>query len=192
MLLGEISRIKTGLVLTRKKAEIDYEIKARYPLITLKNIQADGTFTEDAFEYFDSKDELGGEHFTQEGDILIRLSHPNTAIYVDKDQEGLLIPSYFANIRVNHDGFVAGYVAWYLNSEQVKNELLKFQVGTNIPSTNKGILEQIDIPEADREKQQIITHVQQLYRKEKALYQKLIHEKEKLYKAVTYSIVGVK
>jgi hypothetical protein len=35
----------------------------------------------------------------------------------------------------------------------------------------------------------MITELQQLYRKEKRLYQKLMAEKEKFYKAVTYSII---
>jgi restriction endonuclease S subunit len=192
MLLGEIAQIKTGLVLTRKKAEIDLEIKARYCLITLKNIQADATLTDEPIEIFNSKEELDEEYFTREGDVLIRLSHPNTAIYIDQDQEGLLIPSYFAKIRIHNQSFMPGYIAWYLNTEKVKSELLRFQAGTNIPSTNKNVLEQISIPEVDMEKQQMITHVQQLYRKEKSLYQKLMQEKEKLYKAVSYSIIGIK
>jgi len=74
----------------------------------------------------------------------------------------------------------------------VKADLLKFQTGTNIPSTNKKILEQLSIPELDRHKQEMITRLQQLYRKEKSLYRRLMQEKEKLYKAVAYSIAGMK
>lgn len=192
MQLGEIASIKTGLVLTRKKAELEHEIKANYPLITLKNIQVDGTLTEEPFEEFKSKNELGEEYFTREGDVLIRLSHPNTAFFINKELRGLLVPSYFANIRIQSQSFVSGYIAWYLNTEKVKSELLKFQAGANIPSTNKNILEQIDIPEVDLEKQRVITEVQLLYRKEKELNQRLMQEKEKLYKAVSFSIIGIK
>lgn len=192
MLLGEIAQIKTGLVLTRKKAEIDFEIKAQYRLISLKNIQVDGTLTDEPFDEFKSKDELDEEYFTQEGDVLIRLSHPNTAIFIDKELEGLLVPSYFASIRIHNQFFMPGYIAWYLNTDKVKSELLKFQAGTNIPSTNKNVLEQINIPEVEMEKQRMITDVQLLYRKEKGLYLRLMYEKEKLYKAVSYSIIGMK
>lgn len=189
MYLGEIARIKVGLVVSRKKAEFDLEVKAEYPLISLKNIQADGTFTDEPIEIFKSKEVLDAEFFTREGNILVRLSHPNTAVLIDKEQEGLLIPSYFANVEIIDTNVLPGYVAWYLNTDKVKGELLKSQTGSHIPSTNKQILEKISIPELDLSKQQMITELQQLYRKEKRLYQKLMAEKEKFYKAVTYSII---
>lgn len=189
MYLGEIARIKVGLVVSRKKAEVDLEVKAEYPLISLKNIQADGTFTDEPIEIFKSKEVLDVEFFTREGNILVRLSHPNTAVLIDKEQEGLLIPSYFANVEIIDTNVLPGYVAWYLNTDKVKGELLKSQMGSHIPSTNKQILEKISIPELDLSKQQMITELQQLYRKEKRLYQKLMAEKEKFYKAVTYSII---
>lgn len=189
MYLGEIARIKVGLVVSRKKAEFDLEVKAEYPLISLKNIQADGTFTDEPIEIFKSKEVLDAEFFTREGNILVRLSHPNTAVLIDKEQEGLLIPSYFANVEIIDTNVLPGYVAWYLNTDKVKGELLKSQMGSHIPSTNKQILEKISIPELDLSKQQMITELQQLYRKEKRLYQKLMAEKEKFYKAVTYSII---
>jgi len=189
MYLGEIARIKVGLVVSRKKAEVDLEVKAEYPLISLKNIQADGTFTDEPIEIFKSKEVLDAEFFTREGNILVRLSHPNTAVLIDKEQEGLLIPSYFANVEIIDTNVLSGYVAWYLNTDKVKGELLKSQMGSHIPSTNKQILEKISIPELDLSKQQMITELQQLYRKEKRLYQKLMAEKEKFYKAVTYSII---
>lgn len=189
MYLGEIARIKMGLVLARKKADIDLEAIAEYPMISLKNIQEDGTFTKESIENFKSKEIIGDEFFTREGNILFRLSHPNTAVLIEKQQEGLLIPSYFANIEIQNLSVLPGYVAWFLNTDVVKKELLKFQSGTNIPSTNKQILEQIQIPELDLDKQQMIIEIQQLYRKEKLLYQKLMAEKEKFYKVVAYSIV---
>lgn len=189
MYLGEIARIKVGLVVSRKKAEVDLEVKAEYPLISLKNIQADGTFTDEPIEIFKSKEVLDAEFFTREGNILVRLSHPNTAVLIDKEQEGLLIPSYFANVEIIDTNVLPGYIAWYLNTDKVKGELLKSQMGSHIPSTNKQILEKISIPELDLSKQQMITELQQLYRKEKRLYQKLMAEKEKFYKAVTYSII---
>jgi len=189
MYLGEIARIKVGLVVSRKKAEVDLEVKAEYPLISLKNIQADGTFTDEPIEIFKSKEVLDAEYFTREGNILVRLSHPNTAVLIDKEQEGLLIPSYFANVEIIDTNVLPSYVAWYLNTDKVKGELLKSQMGSHIPSTNKQILEKISIPELDLSKQQMITELQQLYRKEKRLYQKLMAEKEKFYKAVTYSII---
>ncbi|QNU19924.1 restriction endonuclease subunit S [Geobacillus thermoleovorans] len=191
MYLGEIAWIKIGLVLSRKKAEVDWEVAAEYPMISLKNIEEDGTFTDTPIENFKSKEMIGNEFFTCEGNILVRLSHPNTAVLIEREQEGLLIPSYFAKLEIHNLSVLPGYVAWFLNTDQVKGELLKFQTGTNVPSTNKQILERIQVPELDLDTQQKITEIQQLYRKEKRLYQKLMVEKEKFYKFVTHSIVNM-
>lgn len=191
MKLGQVAGIKTGLVLTRKKAEVDYDVKARYRLLTLKNINLDGTFSHERFEEFQSNDELDGDYFTQVGDILVRLSHPYTAVYIQDEQHGLLIPSYFAVIRVQSHEIVPAFLAWYLNTERVKNELLRHQTGTNIPTTNKGALEQVEIPRSPIDKQHMIVELNALHQKEMRLYQQLIEEKQKLNTLLTYTIADI-
>jgi restriction endonuclease S subunit len=189
MLLGVLSRIKIGLVLTRKKAE-DYEIKARYRLLTVKNIEQTGMFNDESFDIFVSNDELHSQYFTNEGDILIRLSYPNTAVYIGEEQSGLLVPSYFAIIKLQNTNFLPEYIAWYLNTDKVKNELVKSQSGTNILSTNKNVLGKIDIPQIPLEKQQIIINIHRLNHRENKLLQQLIQEKKRFYKAISHTIIG--
>ena len=189
MLLGEIARIRVGMVVSRKKAEIDLEVKAEYPMLTLKNIQAEGFFTNEPIENFKFKETIDSEFFTREGQILFRLNHPNTAVLIEKTHEGLLIPSYFAIIEITDPNILPGFVAWYLNTDMVKGELLKSQAGTNIPTTNKQVLEKIKIPELDRSKQRVIAEIQRLYGEECRLFQQLMIERDKLYKTVTRSII---
>lgn len=189
MLLGEIARIKAGLVLSRKKAEIEFDIKARYKLLTLKNIDDDGTFNEHLFEEFQCNDVLSEHYFTNEGDILIRLNHPNTSVYITNEQKGLLVPSYFAIVKLLDDRYLPSYIAWYLNTEQVKIELMKSQSGTQMPSTNKSVLGKIDIPYLSLAKQKKLTDIHQLYKKEKMLYRQLLEKKEQLYLMATKQLL---
>ena len=63
MKLGNIAEIRTGLVLVRKKASVEYEVKKTYRLITLKNINDKGVFNKEDFEIFESNDELNKEYF---------------------------------------------------------------------------------------------------------------------------------
>jgi len=184
-----MARIKVGLVVSRKKAEVDLEAKAEYPMLTLKNIQAEGFFTSEPIEKFKFKETIDTEFFTREGHILFRLNHPNTAVLIEKTYEGLLIPSYFAIIEITDPNVLPGFVAWYLNTDKVKGELLKSQVGTNIPTTNKQVLEKIEIPEFDRSKQHVVAEIHRLYGEECRLYQQLMIERDKLYKTVTRSII---
>lgn len=190
MKLGKTAEIKTGLVLTRKKAEIKYEVKEKYNLITLNNIETDGVFNEKPFETFLSNAKLDSQYFTEEGDILIRLNQPNTAVYINKDKAGLLVPSYFAIIKIKSKKFVPKYIAWYLNSDRFKRELARYQAGTVIPTTNISILKSINIRDISIEKQEQIAKLQELHLKEKYLYKKLIEEKEKYYKAVVNKLLN--
>ncbi|GEN36590.1 restriction endonuclease subunit S [Aneurinibacillus danicus] len=189
MLLGEIADIRAGLVLTRKKATIEYNVQATYKLLTLKNFNEDGSFNSEPFEEFHSNEKLEQHYFSAEGDVLIRLSHPNTAICVGKQHSGLLVPSYFAIIKVHHSEFLPEYIAWYLNSDTVKKELERSQSGSRIPSTNKNVLSAIPIPFITVAKQKAVIELFKLHQKEKALYQKLIEEKEQLFKVVSQQIV---
>ncbi len=189
MKLGEIALIKTGLVLTRKKASMKYEIENTYKLITLKNIEDNGAFNEEPFETFESNDKLNEGYFTEEGDILIRLSYPYTTVYIDKSKVGLLVPSYFTIIKLRTSNYIPEYITWYLNSDKAKKELMKSQTGTAMSTTNKTILASIDIKEIPIEDQKRIARIQELYLKERGLLYELVEEKEKYYKSITNKLI---
>jgi len=192
MQLGDIADIKTGLVLSRKKAEIEYTAKATYKLLSLKNISEDGFLENDSFEEFVSNDELEDHYFTKEGDVLMRLSQPYTAVCIDKEYSGLLIPSYFAIIKVDQSKVMPRYIAWYLNTWNVKKELERSQAGSRIPSTNQHVLKTIPIIAASLSKQKALIELYQLHQKEKRLYKKLIEEKELLFQGIAQQILSGK
>ncbi|MEH7114596.1 restriction endonuclease subunit S [Neobacillus niacini] len=190
MNLGDIAEIKTGLVLTRKKAMLDTQTQASYKLITLKNINEDGTFNGESFEIFQSNEPLEPRYFTAERDILIRLSHPNTAVYVGEQQSGLLVPSYFAIVKVNQTKFLAEYIAWYLNTFEVKKELERSQAGSRIPSTNQNVLKTIPVLNTAFSKQKALIELLRLHRREIKLYEQLIKEKEQLFRGITEQVIN--
>ncbi|MCU5052771.1 restriction endonuclease subunit S [Bacillus cereus] len=189
MQLGDIAKIKTGLVLSRKKAEINYNAKAKYKLITLKNITDNGLIDIDSYEEFVSNDELDGHYFTKEGDVLMRLSHPHTAVFIEKQHSGLLIPSYFAIIKVEQEKFFPEYIAWYLNSVIVKKELERSQSGSRIPSTNQNVLKTLPVVWITPLKQKTLVELYNLHQKEKWLYKKLIEEKELLFQGISQQML---
>lgn len=119
----------------------------------MKNIDDNGMFNNEPYDKFESNEILEPMYFTEKNDILIRLTYPYTAIYIDEKHSGLLVPSYFAIIKIKNDIFLPEYVALYLNTEKVKKELLKSQTGTMMPSTNKNILSRIDINTLSKEEQ---------------------------------------
>lgn len=192
MQLGDIAQIKTGLVLSRKKADIEYNAKARYKLLSLKNVSEEGIIIDKSFDEFISKDTLEGHYFTREGDILIRLSEPYTAVYISSEHSGLLIPSYFAIIKVRDNSILPQYLAWYLNTNYVKFELERSQFGTRIPSTNQNAIKNIPIEVTPISKQKLLVELYQLHQREKLLNKKLMFEKEQLFKGMTQQLLGGK
>ncbi|WP_233880293.1 restriction endonuclease subunit S [Virgibacillus halodenitrificans] len=189
MQLREIAIVKTGLVLSRKKAEFDHETMATYKLITLRNITNDGTIDSTTYEEFKSNDVLDSHYFTQEGDVLLRLSNPNTAVYIDKEASGLLIPSYFAIIKVDKSKLLPEFLAWYLNTKEVKKEFERFQSGTRIPSTNQNIIKTLPISITTIDKQKVLIDIYRLHLKEKELYRMLIEEKEKRFAGLSKQLL---
>lgn len=189
MKLGNIAEIRTGLVLVRKKASVEYEVKKTYRLITLKNINDKGVFNKEDFEIFESNDELNKEYFTEKGDILIRLSAPYTTINIDKKTAGLLVPSYFSIIKLKTQKYIPEYITWYLNSDKVKRELIRSQTGTAMSTTNKTIISSIDIKEVPIEEQERIAKIHELYLRERNLLNSLIKEKEQYYKGITDKLI---
>jgi len=190
MQLREIAVVKTGLVLSRKKAEFEHEIMATYRLITLRNIANDGTIDSTTYDEFKSNDVLESHYFTQEGDVLIRLSHPNTAVYIDKEASGLLIPSYFAIIKVDKSKLLPEFLAWYLNSKEDKKEFERFQSGTRIPSTNQNVIKTLPVSVTTIDKQKVLIDIYRLHLKEKELYRVLIEEKEKWFAGLSKQILN--
>ncbi|GGM28232.1 hypothetical protein GCM10011351_12670 [Paraliobacillus quinghaiensis] len=189
MHLQDIAEIKTGIVLTRKKAELEFNVKATYRLLTLRNIEEDGIFNGQPFDVFKSDDVLSPRYFTEEGDIVMRLSDPNTAVYISKGQVNLLVPSNFVLIKVKSDQVLPEYIAWYLNRDSIKQELEKSQSGTRIVSTNKNVLKSLSIEMLSLDKQEALIKLLRLHRKEKRLYQKLIMEKENWFKGVSQQML---
>lgn len=190
MFLGDIAEIKTGLVLSRKKAELKHHVKATYSLITLKNIDDNGLVISDSFEAFISNEEIDNHFFTQEGDILMRLSYPYTAVYIEKKYTGLLVPSYFAIIKVDTHRLLPEYIAWYLNSYKVKKELERAHTGSRIPSTNQSVLRMLPVYPIALSQQKALVELYKLHQKEIQLYQALIEEKEKWFRAITEKLMS--
>ena len=191
MKLGEIVRIKSGLVLARKKASVEFEVKNTYNLITLKNIEENGVLNKEKFDIFESNEKLNNSYFTRKGDILVRLSYPYTALYIDKDKAGLLVPSSFAILKLKTQDYIAEYLTWYLNSAQVKKELMKSQTGTAMATTNKSVMASLEIKKISIEDQKRIGKIQELYFRERELLSSLMEEKEEYYQAITNRLLHI-
>lgn len=189
MRLGDICHTESGLILSRKRSRNDFETKHEYKVLSLNNIEDHGDFNEEELETFTSKEVLDKRYFTEEGDVLIRLSEPFTAVCIQSHQAGVLIPSYFIVLEITKNDYLPEYVSWYLNSSVVKRKYRREQTGSTIPNINQRIIQNLHIPNIPLEKQSHITKIHQLYLQERRLHKKLIKEKDRFHEAFSNKII---
>lgn len=190
--LGDICLLDSGLILSRKRARNDMEVKRYYKVLSLNNIEPHGDFNENELEPFPSNEILQDHYFTKVGDVLVRLNEPFTSVCIQEHQENVLIPSYFVSIEITDRNYLPEYVSWYLNSNVAKRQFHQAQSGTMTPNINQNVIRNLDIPQIPLTKQKKITTIHQLYLKERRLLKRLIDEKDHYYKAITSKIIGRK
>jgi len=131
--LKEIAEIRTGLVLSRKKADIHDEKYFTYSVVSLKAFSDIGKLMPEQHDDFVAQEILDDEYITQKGDVLVRLREPNLAVYIDDENTGLVVPSHVAIIRTMGSAIVEEYLAHHINSNSVQNQLSIVSKGTTIP-----------------------------------------------------------
>lgn len=189
MKLKEIATIRTGLVLSRKKASPYDEKKRCYRQITLKSFSNTTTLQEEYFDEFFSVENIDKKYISKIGDIVIRLRKPIVAAYIDEKSAGLVIPSLMCVVRVKASGVNSAYLAHYLNSTPVKKMLEREIKGTTIPMIKTKDVENIEVVLPSLEVQNKTVELMSLAAKEIELTKKLIRHKEQFSQAVLDKIV---
>ncbi|WP_250674115.1 hypothetical protein LZ906_002050 [Paraclostridium ghonii] len=182
MKLDEIADISTGLVLSRKKSSTNKGFT--YELLTLKSFNENGYIEDDYLDDFISEEKIKIQYLTKEGDVIVRLSSPNTAIYITKEYENMIIPSLFAIIRNKSKTINSQFIQVYLNSEKCKRKLAADTIGSAVSIVKTTSFKDIKIPEYSLENQEKIIKLNELIIKEKKLLDKLIVEKNKYHRII--------
>lgn len=182
MRLDELVTVKTGLVTARKQAKKSSDIIAKYRQLNLRAINAGGYIDDEYLEDFPTTERLKEEYLTQLGDVVVRLTTPYTAILIDEEWTGLVIPSHFVVIRSNGKRILPEYLYWLLNTDKVKTELQ-----LNISSTMIGTIKprsyaNLNIEVLSIAEQKKIAELNLLTRKELYLLDQLMEQKELYYK----------
>lgn len=187
--ISDIGSITTGLVVKRKEAEIIEHTVKSYKMLTLKGFEPDGWFNVEELEDFHSAEELDDKYLTKEGDVIIRLSYPHTAIAIGKEHEGCLISSLFVIVRLEIDYLNPEYLSIYLNSESMKRFYAKSAIGSAIQIIKTSMLKDIAVSFPELEKQKQVIKLNRLIIKEKVLLNKLIEEKTKYNREIINNLI---
>ena len=150
----------------------------RYKMLNLKCIAAEGYIDLAFAEEYQAKEKLKPELFTQEDDVLIRLSFPYTSVLIDDNSCGLVVPSHFAIIRANRKEVLPEYILWFLRRESTYQQILQNSSGSSaFGRISSGFIGSLNIRIFSKEKQKALGQLLLLSNKEQELLYRLAKEK---------------
>lgn len=185
MRLGDQIIIRTGAVISRLQSKKTNGTKEVH-VLTLKAQTAEGRINHEAIETLNIDFDLKDDYFTQDGDVLIRLTYPYTATVIDMRDRGMLVSSHFAIIRCG-ENIEPWYLFWWIN--QNLNLLYKessgsLQLGTISTST----IANLHFKPIDIKKQRLIAEISKLSLKERELLLMLSRQKKRFFIAVLKNV----
>lgn len=187
--LGNFTTVRTGLVVARKKARLDSLGSILYTQIGLRCFSSSTLLDKTQTDDFISAEIINDKYLTQEGDVLVRLRSPSSAVYIKKADEGLLITSLLAVIRVNDSRLDPRYLAYYINSHFSQKLLQREIKGTAIPMLKTKDLEKLQITLSSLKEQKRVVKFLDLAEREQKLLLALAKEKQQLSQAVLDTII---
>lgn len=180
--LDELVSVKTGLVLARKQAKHPSDIIAKYKQLNLKAIAPKGYIDENNLEEFCANERLKAEYLTQPGDIIVRLTTPYTAVLIDEQLTGMVIPSHFIVIRTRGRKILPEYLYWLLNTDKVKASILQNVSSIMIGTVKPALYAEMEINLLTLDEQRKISEMNMLAKREIQLMDRLMGQKELYYK----------
>jgi len=187
--LKEIANIRTGLVLSRKKASLSADVKIQYKQITLKSFSNTTSLTLDYIDNFVSTEEIADTYLSRVGDVVVRLREPITAVYIDESTKNMVIPSLVVIVRVESRMMYGEFLAYYINSTASQKMLEKEIKGTTIAAIKTKDLEELEVVLPSLEEQKKVVAFMKLSQNEMELLDKLKKEKQQFSHAVLDTII---
>lgn len=190
MLLGDVAEVRTGLVLSRKKASDDMNVKFEYKALNLRCVAPEGYLDLDDAEEYYSTERLKSEYLTRENDILVRLSSPYTVVHItDLKQYGYVIPSHFAIVRADGSKVAPEYLSWFLKRDAVRQKIIQNVSGSTAFGTiSSGFIAGLKIRDIPIAQQKTLGNMLLLAEREQELLHKLSTAKALYRKAVVNEI----
>ncbi|EOS51884.1 hypothetical protein C809_00639 [Lachnospiraceae bacterium MD335] len=177
-----MATISTGLVTARKQDRMPGKDSLKYKMLNLKAVNDEGYIEDTLLEDFWAKERLKSGYLTQAGDIVVRLTTPFTAVLIDKEHTGFIIPSHFVVIRTDSRQILPEYLNWFLNEDRVRQELHQNLSSTMIGTVKPKVYACLEIDLITLEEQKKIAELYKLSKKELRLLEQMRVQKELYYK----------
>lgn len=187
--VSDIADVMVGLVLSRKEAENVYSTKQVYKALTLRSMDSDGWIDKDMLDVYHSVEVLDDRYLSLEGDILIKVTPPYTAVAINADTCGFVIPAQFIIIRIFEKDVIPEYLSLFLNSAEVKRHIIVSATGMTVPMIKTMTIRDLKIPIRSTKVQKKISEISTLIVRERQLLTKLTKLKEDYYQTLTSVLI---
>lgn len=191
MTLENIASVTAGQIMTRVTAYKDAgeQVVESVKVLVPKAIVSGVIVKEDLGDAELGK-QIDEEKYTREGDVVIKLSTPYDAAYVNEENAGIAIPSFCAAIRItDNDKMDARYLTAFLNSSYVRDELTAKVVGSARPMIKITDIRALELPELNMKDMQDIGKAFVLSGLKKATLQEMIDNETKLMENVVLASI---
>lgn len=126
---------------------------------------------------------------TKAGDIVVKLSTPYDAAYIDEDSAGLAVTSFCAIISGISEKYLPEFLSAYLNIPTVRETLKRSTSGLNVPLLRVNDLKALQIPDVELEVQKAAVEVLKLNQKKRGLLSELLAQCDKLEESVVLNAI---
>lgn len=127
---------------------------------------------------------------TKAGDIVVKLSTPYEAAYIDEDNAGLVVTSFCAIISGVSESFMPEFLASYLNTLPAREALRQCTTGMNVPLLRVSDLKALQVPDVELEVQKAAIDVLRLLQKKRVLLSELLVHCDQLAESVVVNAIG--
>lgn len=191
MTLENIASVTAGQIMTRVIAdkEAGEQVVESVKVLVPKAIVS-GVITRENLGDAELGKQIDEEKYTHEGDVVIKLSTPYDAAYVDEKNVGIAIPSFCAAIRItDNDKMNARYLTAFLNSSYVRDELTAKVVGATRPMIKINDIRALEVPQLNMKDMQDIGKAFVFSGLKKATLQKMIDNETELMENVVLASI---
>lgn len=125
--------------------------------------------------------EVDDDKVTHVDDLIIKLSTPYDSAIVDKEHEGLIIPSFCAAIRPKEPGqYNLKFLCAYLNSSYVRGILAAMVQGSTRPMIRVSDIRAMELPDIDASRMEQLGEAYALSGQKKAILSEMIETEKRI------------
>lgn len=136
------------------------------------------------------KKSVDAERITKKGDVVLKLSTPYDAAYIEEDDEGLVVPSFCCIIRIGKEAKInPEFLVAYFNTSYAR-ELLKAKVaGSTMPMIKISDVKDFEVPDISITKQQTLGEAYSLSCHKQSVLKDLLLNEQKIIENVLMNTV---